>query len=373
MSVLDALAGGLAVPLSQLRARWLASPLPGWLSAWFAGLALWLPERWRSLLRVDDNRIWLLPDGEGWRARGGAAGNPAHDLPIAAGAVLTADDWPRHSARWVLLAATSVLRRELRLPPAAAERLRDVVRHQIDRETPFAAEQAAFDARVLGRDDSGRQLRVELVVVPMAALERVLASVGRIGTSVRGVDVADGHGKPMGLNLLPTAQRDRQRDPTVSVNLGLAAFGVMALVFALWQTLDNRRTAVAALQAQVEEQRQAARRVSALRERLSDAVEGANFLAQARRERGRAIDLLNDLSRRLPDGTWLERLNVADGRVVVTGFSNQASALVGGLQESPYLRAPALAGSVQPDPRTGRDRFTLTAELASGKPAGAAP
>lgn len=373
MSVIDALASGLAAPLSQLRSRWLASPLPGWLSAWFGGLALWLPERWRELLRVDDNRIWLLPEGDGWRVRSGASNNPSHELTIPAGTTLSADDWPRHSSRWVLLPADSVLRRELRLPLAAAERLRDVVRHQIDRETPFTAEQAAFDARVLGRDESGKQLRIELVVVPKTMLDRALASVAGIGASVGGVDVRDDSGEALGLNLLPTAQRERRRDATVSVNLALAAFGALALIFAFWQTLENRRAAVAALEAQVDEQRQAARRVSALRDRLSDAVEGANFLAQARSERGRSIDLLNDLSRRLPDGTWLERVNVADGRVVVTGFSNQASALVGGLQDSPYLRAPALAGSVQPDPRSGRDRFTLTAELASSAAAGATP
>lgn len=373
MSVIDALAGGLAAPLSQLRSRWLASPLPGWLWAWREGLALWLPVRWREMLRVDDNRLWLIPAGDDWRVRSGASDNASHELTIPARTPLTADDWPRHSARWVLLPAASVLRRELRLPLAAAERLRDVVRHQIDRETPFSAEQAAFDARVLGRDEGGKQLRVELVVVPKSALDRALASVAVIGASVGGVDVIDSNGKALGLNLLPTALRERRRDPTTSVNLALAGFGVLALIFAFWQTLENRRAAVASLEAQVAEQQQAARRVSALRDRLGDAVEGANFLAQARRERGRSIDLLNDLSRRLPDGTWLERLNVADGRVVITGFSNQASALVGALQESPFLRAPALAGSVQPDPRSGRDRFTLTAELAGSAPTGAAP
>lgn len=373
MSVIDALAGSLATPLSQVRSRWLASPLPGWLSAWIAGLSLWLPERWRSLLRDEDTRIWLLPEGDGWRARSGAASNPERDLIIPAGAELGSEDWPKHSARWILLPAGSVLRRELRLPTAAAERLRDVVRHQIDRETPFSAEQAAFDARVLGRDEGGKMLRVELVVLPMAVLDHAVAALARIGAAVRGVDVADAHGKPLGLNLLPTAQRERQRDPTLGINLALLGFSVLALVFAFWQTLDNRRAAVAALEVQVEEQRQAARRVSALRDRLGDAVEGANFLAQARSERTRAIDLLNDLSRRLPDGTWLERLNVADGRVVVTGFSNQASALVGGLQESTYLHAPALAGSLQPDPRSGRDRFTLTAELGGAAASGAKP
>jgi general secretion pathway protein L len=46
---------------------------------------------------------------------------------------------------------------------------------------------------------------------------------------------------------------------------------------------------------------------------------------------------------------------------VLIGQSKQAPALVGLLQASPLIVSPALAGAVQTDPRTGLDRFTLTA------------
>jgi general secretion pathway protein L len=46
------------------------------------------------------------------------------------------------------------------------------------------------------------------------------------------------------------------------------------------------------------------------------------------------------------------------------GQSQQSSALVGLLQSSTLVQTPALAGSVQTDPRTGRERFTLTAKVA---------
>jgi general secretion pathway protein L len=41
--------------------------------------------------------------------------------------------------RWLLLPAGSALRRRLPLPAAAANRLRDVVGFEIERQTPFAA------------------------------------------------------------------------------------------------------------------------------------------------------------------------------------------------------------------------------------------
>src|SRR3546814_20941822 len=74
---------------------------------------------------------------------------------------------------------------------------------------------------------------------------------------------------------------------------------------------------------EVETQRAAARQSATLRKRLDEAVEGASFLAHARSERPRMIDLLNDLSECLPDGTWLERLNTADHRVIVVGYRSE--------------------------------------------------
>ena len=50
--------------------------------------------------------------------------------------------------------------------------------------------------------------------------------------------------------------------------------------------------------------------------------------------------------------------------MLLIGLSNEASALPGRLEGSKLWRTPALTGAVQPDPRTNKDRFTLTADLA---------
>jgi general secretion pathway protein L len=47
----------------------------------------------------------------------------------------------------------------------------------------------------------------------------------------------------------------------------------------------------------------------------------------------------------------------------MVGQSRAAPALVALLEASPLITEPALSGVVQSDPRTGRDRFTLTARV----------
>ena len=65
----------------------------------------------------------------------------------------------------------------------------------------------------------------------------------------------------------------------------------------------------------------------------------------------------------MPDNTYLEKLSIENDQLLLIGLSSDASALVARLEGSPLWRSPALTGALQPDPRTHRDRFTLTAEV----------
>ncbi len=107
-----------------------------------------------------------------------------------------------------------------------------------------------------------------------------------------------------------------------------------------------------------------ARRVAVQRQQLVDAVQGAAFLDRTRRGRPTMVELMDELSRRLPDNTYLEKLAVEDDRLLLIGLSGEASMLPKLLEGSPLWRSPALTGALPPDPRTRRDRFPLTAELA---------
>jgi general secretion pathway protein L len=82
---------------------------------------------------------------------------------------------------------------------------------------------------------------------------------------------------------------------------------------------------------------------------------------------------MDELSRRLPDATYLEKLAVEDDRLTLIGLSSDASALVPQLEGSPLWISPALTGALQPDPRTHRDRFTLMANIAVKPGAGKEP
>lgn len=363
---------GLRDSLQQWRARLGPGPR-SFLAWWPQALAGWLPARWRVLLGLTRDRLLFQQDGDGlamsWQE--GAQRHPLAQLP----ATVTADDLrallgPRLAElpRWWLLPAGSALRRPLLLPAAAAERLRDVVRFEIDRQTPFAAEEVRFDAHLLGRREDG-QLQAELVAVPRAAFDAGLARLGPLSTGLAGADVAGADGLPLGVNLLPAEARVARQAPQRGLHLVLAAVTVASLVLGAWLVLDNRRNVADVFEAQVAEQAESARTVSAQRQQLADLAAGAEALNRARASRPTTVEVLDEVTRRLPDNTYLEKLSIEGSRLMLIGFSPEASGLVARLEGSPLWRNPALSGAVQPDPRTRLDRFTLTAELAASPPA----
>ncbi len=370
----------LTAPLARLKSRYDASPLPRFFAWWLGELRACLPPRWRDAV-VPERRALLIesaPDGlsvaRASSSRADALGVlPAaspDDLPAALEALLGEGDsaLPRH----LLLPSSAVLRRALSLPLAARENLRTVLGFELDRQTPFKADQVWYDARVLSEDAASRQLRVELALVTRARLDAELARLGPLAATLSAVDARGADGQPLGINLLPPERRRVRHNVSAWINAGLAALAVLLLWAAMLQSLDNRAGMIEALEAEVDTQRGDARGVLQLRKSLDEAVEGANFLVVRRQDVPLAIEALEHITDKLPDETYLERLQFENGTLTLYGLSSGAAALIGLLQESPRLRDVALSGPIQPDPRAGKDRFQLSAVFVPSAPAAAA-
>lgn len=374
----------------------------GFLAWWGRSLAAWLPRRWRALFGLDRGRLLLAPDvsapGGGPATRmlqlrlqeGGElrdvgsvplpdAQSPDAHTEAGLGLVADATDDPlapllapalADLPRWLLLPAAAGLRRRLVLPAAAGDRLRQVLGFEIDRQTPFAADEVAFDARLLGRRGDN-QIDVELVAVPLAALRTRRTALGALSGTLAGIDMAGPDGAPLDVNLLPASERRQLADPWRGWNLALAAVAVVALAAALWQLLDNRRDAADGFEQALAPQAEQARRVAMQRQQLQALVDGQAYLDRARAERPPTVAVLDELARRLPDSTYLEKVAIEGDRLLIIGLSGEASSLVRRLEGADSWHAPALTGALQPDPRSGRDRFTLTAELGRRAPAAA--
>jgi len=268
--------------------------------------------------------------------------------------------------RDLLLPADVVLRKELVLPIAAESNLRQALGFEMDRQTPFRANEVYFDYRVLARDRENGQIRLELVLCPRAAVDTLLGMLAPRGMTPSSADM-EVDGLPAGLNLLPPELRYRfvNRRSRINILLGLAGATLLALVMA--QSLWLREHQVEQLEDAISEVQVEARRVQGIRSQIEDASEAAGFMLKQRNAFQPTVKVMAEVTRVLPDDTFLDRLRVWEGSVQMQGKSDNAQRLIGIINESPMFENASFRGSTRRDSRSGKEIFDLNSSL---EPAG---
>jgi len=351
--------------------------MPAFLAWWGGELRALMPVRWQTFFR--GGNVWCLLRHQGgqWSVR--RSGDPTVSTPwsdeLAApeqqamlkSAVAGVD--PQDLRLALCLPQDAVLRRRLSLPEAARDNLRQIGAFEMDRQTPFRIDQVYYDLRELpGAVPAGR-IAAELVAVPRAAVDAQLEQLRNAGIAIDAVDLSDGD-KRLGVNLLPPEMARVHRDPRRRLNMGLAAAALVLLLLSLGQWLHNREDALATMQSQVDDMRADAQKIADLRKQLEDSAGASGFLARRKTESVAIVDILQDLTARIPDDTWLERFSVdSGGHVGMQGQSAKAAPLIDLLQSSKLITGTNFQGVIQRDPQTNKERFYMDAQLVKPKSA----
>ncbi|RMH93833.1 hypothetical protein EBB59_04105 [Lysobacter pythonis] len=330
---------------------------------WGRGLRLALPtglrRRWfaappRAWLRLEEDRlqVWIA-DLEG------AAPGEVRGVEILA----------NHARlpRWWLVPAASAVRARVFLPWAASGHLRRAMRFEIDRRTPFAEADVAWDALIRGVDPLSGTIEAELVVSPRGRLAPLLTRAREAGVCLQGVDVADEAGQPLGVNLLPPGLR-RKPVGRWRWNAPLLGASVALIVVGCWASLAATRAAADRAEAELARERVQARQVALQLER---ARRLAHAIGQARSAQARqvpVVTVLDALAERLPDDTHVERLTLQAGHLQIQGLTTRASGLPARLQDSARWRAVGMSTHAVGEPRSRRERFDLRLKLKQGEP-----
>ena len=106
-----------------------------------------------------------------------------------------------------------------------------------------------------------------------------------------------------------------------------------------------------------------ARKVLGIRKQIEETSAAAGFLATRRAQTPLAIELLADVTRILPDDTYLDRLVIGQNSVQLQGKSKNAQQLIERVNESGLLSAAAFRGSTRLDVRTGLEIFEINAAV----------
>lgn len=271
-----------------------------------------------------------------------------------------------------------VLQRTLTLPVAVEENLRQALTFELDRYTPFRPEQVYFDYRIVERDTSRRRLSVELAAVPKSAVDQGVAEAAALGLAVDGAVMAAEflqHASDC-RDFLPAAARRRKASTRWWWRAGMVVLSSVLLAVLLAIPLWQKRAAAISLLDPLMQARAASRETDALRDRLRKLVEEHNFLPNKKWERYSTLQVLEELSKLLPDDTFVMQFDFDGKTVQIQGDTGSSTSLLEILEVSPLFKDVGFKSQLTKLQGTPYDRFHISATLEAAPkptPSAAAP
>jgi general secretion pathway protein L len=330
----------------------------GLMEAWVTVQERLSPRQRLLLVRSNDGYALQRPDGQIVLARLPLDG-PSEAFPSEAAALVKDGDLD------MVLPAEELLVRTLEPLPAQSKPYLDgIVRHQLERLTPWRVSDVlySYQAVVAGPEDS--RLNVTMAATTRSLHRRRIEQLSALQPhSLRLVYRNALEGKDVAIDVTGNAgairhtQHMRRTLGWSAAGLGVVSLLAIVLLTMTWQnaeaTLEATEREVADLRAKLSSAGPAMSR--------SDRDVAAVF--ERRLNTPFAVTALDALSESLPDDTYLTEFRLSDGRVRMTGVSQSVSKLVPLLEASPSFAEATFFAPTARLPNSGGDRFHLDAKL----------
>lgn len=337
--------------LSELKAM-----IPVGVRSWFVGDTTLVD------VKVDGASIKVLP------ADGKAVVESVNVADAKSSAVLLAMRASGRDSVRLLLTSDQLLVKRLQLPMAIEENLREAIGFELDRYTPFKADQAYYDARVLRRDTNKESIEVQLGVAPRAVVDPLLATLRRVDLSVGAVGAAKGVASGDDFDLLPAGERPAQKwgkhlklnAVLLAVALGLA---LIALLLPIWQ----KREKVLELIPQVAKASAEFTGSQRQYDEYSKLAGQYNYITGKKHAQQPVLVIMEELARISPDTTYFQSLELkSTGKireVTMLGEAQSASKVLEGLEQSPLFQNASQRAQTTRGSQPNTERYHVSTEV----------
>ena len=265
------------------------------------------------------------------------------------------------------LSSEQGLLRVFKLPAATQENLAKVVAFEMDRQTPFNADQVYYDARVVEKLANSNQIKVELALVLRSNLDEMLQEIFDWGLRPNIVDISPACGeesfsKPS-YNLLPEASRSKKRDLPKLFNITLSVALCLLLILILVIPIWANKTYLTNLESDVSQIGKVANRVQSMKKQADTQLKELGFLLEKKRTDPVMMETLEELTKLIPDNSWLTNFDYKNKRLKIQGQSPAASLLIEIIETSPLFKNTNFVSPVTQDRRTGLERFQIVTKV----------
>jgi general secretion pathway protein L len=336
------------------------------LSRWLDCVAAWIVASYAKLASAPGVRLVEENDGT-FTLHGNGKSSAPERIRIVNGEVVAAGDGNaaamlKASRAELVLQPGSFVFRPLELPRRATEFLDGIVRAQIDRLTPWSAENAAFGWSAPAEIANDRVLVTVAATARNLVMPLVTAVAGLGADSIVVSTVAPDAENPAAIKVFD--QRVRGALEVNRVRRALAAALLIAAVLAGTAIagdvigggdLDARRADVTS-------------RIAAHRAKLragGDAIRDSALAALERRrhETPSSVIVLEVLSQILPDHTYVTELRIQGDKMQVIGVTRDAPSLIRLIEQSQHFTRATFFAPTTRSPSEPGEHFHIEARI----------
>jgi general secretion pathway protein L len=253
----------------------------------------------------------------------------------------------------------------IELPASAEPTLRPILQYQIERLVPLPANEVFFDHRITARGPASNTLKIRLVIAKRTTIDRALALARAAGLSPKLVIASDaddqasersGHLPPV---LWQAGRRSTATDAQRRVRRALEIAAVVMSVTAYGLHVDRLNRSRDDLQAQVARAKMAAASVTELGRHAGQLEDALAFL-QNRRSAVPPLQILDELTKLVPEDSWVSQLVLRGRAIELTGFSPRATDMISRIEGSALFEKPQFRSPITLAPDGRGERFDLS-------------
>lgn len=264
----------------------------------------------------------------------------------------------------IQISNSEVLSRRISLPASTEENLYEVIQYEMDRYTPFSKEDVYFDYRIEDRIKEKQTIKVLLVVIRKEILKPIVDVIENSGVHLQTIDIIDQENPKLSIsnvNLLRSHAEigNTKRSPTkwlVGAATGLLLLtGITPLVIN-YMHIQKLSTELAGLEKTVQ-------KVKQLQSEYTKMQDQVGYLVKIKQNNPSIIELLNLLTKAMPDHTYVQRLSLEGGLLSIQGLSASASELIPILDNTGLFYDIRFAAPVTQSDDDGLERYSISAQI----------
>jgi general secretion pathway protein L len=327
----------------------------------------------KILISIGQEGYRVLESGGGkLRPVRGGAELSARDAVAAAGELARANPAAEVGLR-VPLASCFV--RTVELPRSAQEDASRILDLDLERATPFKLKDVYSATLVENDDGRGPQVRARHMMIKRTSVEPLLGELNAAGVTADFIDCWDeGERQSLPVNFLASQQQ------AAAAGRGRLSFAGMLLALlallglsALFLANGRYQSALDTVEAQVQQARTQATSVRRALDTSEAALTEIDQLQRLKLATTPTVEVIDALSKLLPNSVWLTDLRLENGVLDITGLAKSGAGLLPLFEHSPLFADAGLASGVNFDPQENKERFSLRVRVrqAGGEPAAA--